>query len=80
MFFNSDFWPLFWGILGAGFAVTAMVSLLVASIRLPRVHRRATTKRPRSVCWWADVSSHPMARSPWHVLGRPARISHPPGV
>jgi hypothetical protein len=40
MFFNSDFWPLFWGILGAGFAVTAMVSLLVASIRLPRVHRR----------------------------------------
>jgi hypothetical protein len=70
--------------------VTAMVSLLVASIRLPRVHRRPppTTaeaaprhhEEARSVCWWADVSSHPMARSPWHVLGRPARISHPPGV
>ena len=33
MFFNSDFWPLFWGILGAGFAVTAMVS--------PRHHEEA---------------------------------------
>ena len=36
--FSSDFWPLFWTVIGGGAAVTVVLSALVA--RLPRPARR----------------------------------------
>jgi len=37
---SSNFWPLFWAVIGGGAALTVLVSLLVATVPLPRRHRR----------------------------------------
>jgi hypothetical protein len=56
----SDFWPLFWTILGTGAVLTIALSLLVATIPLPRRHRPSAT-----------VTAHPAARAP----GRSDRLA-----
>lgn len=38
MFLSSNFWPLFWAVMGGGAVLTALLSLLVAVIRLPQHH------------------------------------------
>jgi hypothetical protein len=40
MFLSANFWPLFWGIVGGGAVLTALLSLLAATARLPRRHHR----------------------------------------
>jgi hypothetical protein len=40
MFLSAGFWPLFWAIIGGGAALTGLLSLLVATVRLPRHHHR----------------------------------------
>ena len=42
MFLSADFWPLFWAVLGGGAALTVLLALLVATVRLPRHHHRPT--------------------------------------
>jgi hypothetical protein len=43
--YAPDFWPLFWGIIGGAAALTVVLSLLAASLPLPRWPRR----RPATV-------------------------------
>ena len=38
MFLSADFWPLFWGLVGGGAALTALLSLLAAYVRRPQQH------------------------------------------
>jgi hypothetical protein len=37
---SANFWPLFWAVIGAGAALTVLLSLLAATAPLPRRHRR----------------------------------------
>ena len=37
---SSNFWPLFWAVIGGGAALTVLLSLLVATIPLPRRNRQ----------------------------------------
>jgi hypothetical protein len=37
---SANFWPLFWAVIGGGAALTVLLSLLVATVPLPRPHRR----------------------------------------
>jgi hypothetical protein len=39
MFLSSNFWPLFGGLTGGGAALTAVLSLLAATVHRPRNHR-----------------------------------------
>jgi predicted lysophospholipase L1 biosynthesis ABC-type transport system permease subunit len=38
--YTPDFWPLFWGIIAGAAALTTVLSLLIASVPLPRSRRR----------------------------------------
>jgi hypothetical protein len=40
MFLSANFWPLFWGLVGGGAALTALLSLLAAFVRRPQQHSR----------------------------------------
>jgi hypothetical protein len=40
MFLSANFWPLFWGLVGGGAALTALLSLLAALVRRPQQHSR----------------------------------------
>jgi len=31
LFLNADFWPLFWGVIGGGAGLTALLSLFIAT-------------------------------------------------
>ena len=39
VFFGTDFWPQFWAIIGGGAALTAMLTLLIATVPFPRRNR-----------------------------------------
>jgi len=39
MFLSSDFWPLFWLMLGAGLMASALLGLLIATVRPSRRHQ-----------------------------------------
>ncbi len=39
----SSFWPLFWGVLGGGAALTVLLPALLADAPLPRRHGRTAT-------------------------------------
>jgi hypothetical protein len=45
MFLSTNFWPMFWGLIGGGAALTALLALLAATLRLPRRDRQ----QPRPV-------------------------------
>jgi len=39
MFLSANFWPMFWGLIGGGAGLTALLALLAATVRLPRRDR-----------------------------------------
>jgi hypothetical protein len=46
LFYNTDFWPALWAILGGAAALTVLVSLLIATVPAPRRHHRPHTPPP----------------------------------
>lgn len=40
MFLSANFWSLFWGLVGGGAGLTALLALLAATLRLPQRDRQ----------------------------------------